>query len=180
MIGTDRRWCRPEGSASPRSRQPLELVRDGRRPGGGLGKTGERGDRSRDRAGTSRASSRGHDRSWRRDEGVVSLGERARRSAARRRSGPAEGGRGDGLGPVASLPDVAGVVPATRGLIAAPWTPASLSLFAAQERVRINHGRSLPIRSGSREGRGPVGPPPHRRRGGGPTGGSERSPSALR
>jgi hypothetical protein len=26
-------------------------------------------------------------------------------------------------------PDFAGLVPATRGLIAAPWTPASLSLF---------------------------------------------------
>src|SRR5689334_14099489 len=31
MIGTDRRLCRPEGSDSPRSRQPLELVTDRRR-----------------------------------------------------------------------------------------------------------------------------------------------------
>src|SRR5262249_50922711 len=37
--------------------------------------------------------------------------------------------RRDGLGPSASMPDLAGVVPATRGLTAAPWTPASLSLL---------------------------------------------------
>ena len=34
MIDTERRLCRPEGSDSPRSRQPLELVTDCRRPGG--------------------------------------------------------------------------------------------------------------------------------------------------
>jgi hypothetical protein len=40
------------------------------------------------------------------------------------------------------MPDVAGVVPATRGLIAAPWTPASLSLWPAQKRVETDPGTS--------------------------------------
>jgi hypothetical protein len=47
--------------------------------------------------------------------------------------------RREGLGPRASLPDFAGIVPATRGLIAAPWTPASLSLLPAQKRVDMSH-----------------------------------------
>ena len=38
------------------------------------------------------------------------------------------------------MPDFAGVVPATRGLIAAPWTPASLSLLPAKKSVKISHG----------------------------------------
>ena len=37
------------------------------------------------------------------------------------------------------MPDFAGIVPATRGLIAAPWTPASLSLLPAKKRVELNH-----------------------------------------
>jgi hypothetical protein len=37
------------------------------------------------------------------------------------------------------MPDVAGIVPATRGLIAAPWTPASLSLLPAKTSVKISH-----------------------------------------
>src|SRR5690242_2824282 len=40
-----------------------------------------------------------------------------------RRRDPVDRGD-DGLRPSASLPDFAGLVPATRGLIAAPWTPA--------------------------------------------------------
>jgi hypothetical protein len=44
-------------------------------------------------------------------------------------------GRRDGLGPSASMPGLAGIVPATRGLIAAPWTPASLSLLPARKAV---------------------------------------------
>jgi hypothetical protein len=47
--------------------------------------------------------------------------------------------RREGLGPRASLPDFAGIVPATRGLIAARWTPASLSLLPAQKRVELSH-----------------------------------------
>ena len=35
------------------------------------------------------------------------------------------------------MPDFAGLVPATRGLIAAPWTPASLSLLPAKRSVEI-------------------------------------------
>lgn len=38
------------------------------------------------------------------------------------------------------MPDFAGIVPATRGLIAAPWTPASLSLLPAKTSVEISHG----------------------------------------
>ena len=38
------------------------------------------------------------------------------------------------------MPDVAGLVPATRGLIAAPWTPASLSLLPLQKGVEIGRG----------------------------------------
>jgi hypothetical protein len=37
------------------------------------------------------------------------------------------------------MPDVAGLVPATRGLIAAPWTPASLSLSPARKTVETSH-----------------------------------------
>jgi hypothetical protein len=48
-------------------------------------------------------------------------------------------GRRDGLGPRASMPDLAGLVPATRGLIAAPWTPASLSLLPARKTVDTSH-----------------------------------------
>jgi hypothetical protein len=40
------------------------------------------------------------------------------------------------------MPDVAGVVPATRGLIAAPWTPASLSLLPAKTRVKTDYASS--------------------------------------
>jgi hypothetical protein len=40
------------------------------------------------------------------------------------------------------MPDFAGIVPATRGLIAAPWTPASLSLLPAKERVKTHHRTS--------------------------------------
>jgi hypothetical protein len=36
------------------------------------------------------------------------------------------------------MPDFAGIVPATRGLIAAPWTPASLSLLPPKRRSRAN------------------------------------------
>jgi len=42
------------------------------------------------------------------------------------------------------MPDLAGIVPATRGLIAAPWTPASLSLLPPKRRRRANR-RSLAI-----------------------------------
>ena len=45
------------------------------------------------------------------------------------------------------MPNFAGIVPATRGLIAAPWTPASLSLFPVKKRVRI---RRATLRSGPR------------------------------
>jgi len=38
------------------------------------------------------------------------------------------------------MPDFAGLVPATRGLIAAPWTPASLSLLPAKMSVKTSHG----------------------------------------
>ena len=37
------------------------------------------------------------------------------------------------------MPDLAGLVPATRGLIAAPWTPASLSLSPSGKRVETDH-----------------------------------------
>ena len=40
------------------------------------------------------------------------------------------------------MPDLAGLVPATRGLIAAPWTPASLSLLPAQKSVQTDHATS--------------------------------------
>ena len=40
------------------------------------------------------------------------------------------------------MPDFAGIVPATRGLIAAPWTPASLSLLPVQEEVEIRRRTS--------------------------------------
>lgn len=43
--------------------------------------------------------------------------------------------RRSGLRPSASMPDFAGLVPATRGLIAAPWTLASLSLLPSGKRV---------------------------------------------
>ena len=79
------------------------------------------------------------------DEGILassSSGDRTGSPAGRRLSGTAEDGRRDGLGPRASLPDVAGVVPATRGLIAAPWTPASLSLLPAKTRVKTDRGSS--------------------------------------
>ena len=68
------------------------------------------------------------------EEGTVasaSSADRIRSPARWWLSGPAEGGRREGLGPRASMPAVAGVVPATRRLIAAPWTPASLSLLPA-------------------------------------------------
>src|SRR5215831_15742287 len=73
-----------------------------------------------------------------------------RSSAGWRLSGTAEPGRREGPGSRASLPDVAGLVPATRGLIAAPWTPASLSLLPAQKRVETDHGTSSSIRRGSK------------------------------
>jgi hypothetical protein len=40
------------------------------------------------------------------------------------------------------MPEVAGLVPATRGLIAAPWTLASLSLWPAEKRVKTEHRTS--------------------------------------
>jgi hypothetical protein len=40
------------------------------------------------------------------------------------------------------MPDLASVVPATRGLIAVPWTPASLSLLPAKKRVKTDHRAS--------------------------------------
>jgi len=40
------------------------------------------------------------------------------------------------------MPDVAGIVPATRGLIAAPWTPASLSLLPTKKGVKTDHRTS--------------------------------------
>jgi hypothetical protein len=49
------------------------------------------------------------------------------------------------------MPDFAGVVPATRGLIAAPWTLASLSLLPSGTRVQTDHVTSGSIR-GVREG----------------------------
>src|SRR5438046_1505195 len=52
---------------------------------------------------------------------------------------PRNEGQREGRGPRASLPDFAGIVPATRGLMAAPWTPASLALLPAQKRVKISH-----------------------------------------
>ena len=41
----------------------------------------------------------------------------------------------------ASCQDFAGILPATRGLIAAPWTPASLSLLPGANR-RLAHRQS--------------------------------------
>ena len=66
----------------------------------------------------------------------------ARSPAHWRLSGAAEEGRCEGLGPSASMPEVAGLVPATRGLIAAPWTLASLSLWPAEKRVKTEHRTS--------------------------------------
>jgi hypothetical protein len=78
-------------------------------------------------------------------EGIVassSSGNGTRAPAGRRLGDPVEDGRREGLGPRASMPDVAGIVPATRGLIAAPWTPASLSLLPAKERVKTDRRAS--------------------------------------
>jgi hypothetical protein len=77
-----------------------------------------------------------------RGEGMMtstSAGNRTRCRIERRPSGTAEGVRREGLGPRASMPEFAGLVPATRGLIAAPWTPASLSLWPLRKAVEIDH-----------------------------------------
>jgi hypothetical protein len=71
-----------------------------------------------------------------------SSGDGTRPTAHGRLSGTAEDGGREGLGPRASMPDVAGLVPATRELIAAPWTPASLSLLPARTRVETEPGSS--------------------------------------
>jgi hypothetical protein len=76
------------------------------------------------------------------DEGIMassSSGDGTRPPAHGRLSGTAEDGGREGLGPRASMPDVAGIVPATRGLIAAPWTPASLSLLPPRRTNDTDH-----------------------------------------
>ena len=75
MIDTERRLCRPEGSDSPRSRQPLELVKDCRRPGGGRRRAGPQGDRSRDRVGIFDASTWEHSLRLRGDTRVAFISE---------------------------------------------------------------------------------------------------------
>jgi hypothetical protein len=73
---------------------------------------------------------------------VAFIGERdplMRRLAA---EGTAETERRRGLGPRASMPDFADIVSATRGLIAAPWTPASLSLLPVKKTVKIGRRTS--------------------------------------
>src|SRR5262249_29484849 len=78
-----------------------------------------------------------------RGEGMMtstSAVDRTRWRRRRRLRGTAEGVRCEGLGPRASMPDVAGVVPATRGLMAAPWTPASLSLWPLRKGGEIGRG----------------------------------------
>src|SRR5690242_11805970 len=69
------------------------------------------------------------------------------------------GRRRSGLRPSASLPDFAGLVPATRGLIAAPWTLASLSLLPSGKRVQTDHVPWRSIRGVGKRGESPSGKP---------------------
>src|SRR5262249_57916095 len=99
-----------------------------------------------------------------RQDSIVEIGVVSIRSIGDMRRG--------GLRPSASMPGFAGIVPATRGLIAAPWTLASLSLLPSGKSVLTDHVTSGSIRGVRERDECPAGSPD-----GEPAGDSRRSSS---